>query len=781
MLGKYSLLISFLFLAFGYPIGSGTNQDSVELHTKKLTSLAYEVCHNTVLQSKQALFNIIDLHSNPSVQPLITLLHNSSVQTMLMNRPDRLKEMTLLSYKKNFIFFVKDVGEALSVILHSSMKHEALHGQKKFIPRETMNASRHKHDMMDVLSNFPQKLPRYCIEVDGSSLETDSGKLCDENVSITSDELGDDSILSEANFDLTRGLYSNSVWNSNNHIIFMLCESNRDNSNVTDHELLDTKAQHLDSTVVNEDAAGKYVFCFKFFWRFFRGLKTVICDDTRCDRFDPFEDKIVSYYSMSTEAYFDFSWSDMHGKTIGVLVNMVGGSTAFEDQDLWRYWESFYYAAQEHIKTSLNCHIKYLSTDSMEYPTVDADDKIEFDMGQKFGVQLHGVYLIKILREVNSLDLEYSVCLDTATLSILTPHSTLVPQYLLIFRTFSPTVWTFIIITTVAFVSMQCIFQFSQREIFRSFYSEREISTYESTSACLTVFSYLICGSPPTLLLGRFFTGRILFVIFSFATIILSTLFFSGATTLLTKEIQNPEIDTLEDLAKAGIFIQTMNVEDASRFLAHFVPEWHGTIAPILTQSLDDLASYIYSEAPSHIEIVQWLACNELNATIIASKLQTITENVRTVTETDAFIKSVPHAMTSKKSVNVYAFLRKDERTKFHVVQEGLMTYPVLFAFSRSSFLFDKVNDIFVRFLETGHTVQFYEQTSIFRDFTEFDRFDDQEPRPYDLKDLRTAFISLFIGWFISFITFVTELFLDFFRNPRNPKIVSRIKKFFRF
>ncbi|CAH0391393.1 unnamed protein product [Bemisia tabaci] len=283
-------------------------------------------------------------------------------------------------------------------------------------------------------------LHRYCIDVDGASLESNAEETCDYKVNLTSDELKDLSVLSDPIFNLTRGLYNNNIWNPNNYIVFMLHEGNQE-----------------------------------------------------------FGSEVRSAY--------------------------------------------------------------------------------ESDIGQKYGVHVQSQNVIKYFESISTADVDYSVTVDSCVLCFVTPHSQLMPQYLVIFKAFTPVVWYFIVITITIFILMQHLFQ----KIFRAFYSDAERSSYEGSSSMLTIFSYFICGSPPRLLLGRFYTGKVLFTVFSFATIIISTVFLDGMTTLLTKQVRYPEIDSLKDMEDASIFIQVLDAEKASRF---FLQEnKYKTLATKLTHS----------------------------------------------------------------------------------------------------------------------------------------------------------------------------------------------------
>lgn len=272
---------------------------------------------------------------------------------------------------------------------------------------------------------------------------------------------------------------------------------------------------------------------------------------------------------------------------------MIGGKDGVENGVLWSNWETFFVEVLNRLKKSLNCHFDPQMIHLL--PAVanpNLQDNLEIDVGQKYGVAIHVINFAKVLKGTNPSDFDLSVCFDTTALSVLTPPSKLVPQYFLLFRVFTPVVWIFIIMTTITFVLMQYIFQYSQRGRFRQLYSETEISSYEGSSSILTVFAYFFCGSPPRLFLGRFYTGKILFLIVSFAAIIISTIFSSNMTKLFTKGVRYPEIDSIDDLAEADIFIQASDVEATSNFLKQ--SKLFEKLATKLTSSLNSVNKVNY-------------------------------------------------------------------------------------------------------------------------------------------------------------------------------------------
>ncbi|CAH0382867.1 unnamed protein product [Bemisia tabaci] len=181
---------------------------------------------------------------------------------------------------------------------------------------------------------------------------------CDEEMFLSSAELNGSLDLSDSNFDLTRGLYTNSIWNSNNYLIFMLREFGRATSN--SKTCVHPREWVCDFDLGHQTSANDYdalIFCFKFFWRFFRGLKTIICHEGGCSRYDPFAENIAQYTGEGNETYFDFSVTNMHRKQLKIILEdthsgiVSGGSNAFQT--------AAYAGLFDNLAASVNSTYKY--------------------------------------------------------------------------------------------------------------------------------------------------------------------------------------------------------------------------------------------------------------------------------------------------------------------------------------------------------------------------------------------------------------------------------------
>lgn len=75
-------------------------------------------------------------------------------------------------------------------------------------------------DTEDTTNQIKRLVSRYCIKIDEFALW--SRERCDKGISIESSELEDGSALSDSLFNATRGFYLIKIWNSGNHLIFLL-------------------------------------------------------------------------------------------------------------------------------------------------------------------------------------------------------------------------------------------------------------------------------------------------------------------------------------------------------------------------------------------------------------------------------------------------------------------------------------------------------------------------------------------------------------------------------
>ncbi|CAH0392705.1 unnamed protein product [Bemisia tabaci] len=261
-----------------------------------------------------------------------------------------------------------------------------------------------------------------------------------------------------------------------------------------------------------------------------------------------------------------------HG--VRILTDVFWNVSRDEELVLWTVWSILLPSIYNQLQSALNCKVEVTNFMSLEDEML-AEDEI----GQKSGVDLRltNAALTQLTSDYSKYD--FTPAVESSALCIAVPHSQLVPQCFVVFRTHSPeaimffrsfSLATWILILTVvgAFVIVHYVYQLSQYKVHATLYSQAEVDLYESTSALLTVYSYFMCGIPPRVLLGRLFTGKILFIISSFSAILIATILQGGMTKLLLSKVHYPEIDTLEDLEKSNIFIQVLDIATSSTFFS---------------------------------------------------------------------------------------------------------------------------------------------------------------------------------------------------------------------
>ncbi|CAH0382870.1 unnamed protein product [Bemisia tabaci] len=583
------------------------------------------------------------------------------------------------------------------------------------------------------------------------------GGKCDERMFLSSAELNGSVELSDVNFDITRGLYTNPIWNSKNHLIFMLSEFGRGTFN-------STISVHPQEWVRDFDSSGKtsgndydvLIFCFKFFWRFFRGLKTIICHEGGCSRYDHFTENIVQYNGEGNEVFFDFSVTNMHRKELKIIVHDYHGSIVSEGIHVFQNADDSVLLF-ENLAPLFNCTFEY-------FINLGNED------GQKHNVDILVAQIFATPEEVDLSRFDFSVGVETKCMSILTPHSKLMPHFLVPFKVFTFAVWSFILVIAAVFVLQQYVFLKAQGGLFRGMYSETEIVQYSTSSSVYMIYGYFICGSPPRLLLGKLFTGKILFFVFIFSAFIISNIFLGGMTTLLTDTVQYPEIDTLKDLEDSDLFIQVANVESAATYFAQL-----GLSEKLRAKLSSDVEYNIMAEIQTIND--SWVWKTYVNDNELALVSEEFVKNLRFFFENDAFLVDLPHSLKSETRVVTKRWPFR-ETFEFHVVEERLKTYPTIFSFLENSFFFPAFNKKIAQSLETGHFKSIFGRNNLTYDAYYAAPPKDDEPRPYTLNDLQLPFICLVAGLVLSFIVFSAEMTMEVFEKGVVFRQSRRVKNY---
>lgn len=740
-------------------------------------TFASTVCFAVVNKSKESSLYIVDLHSDSSSVHLAQRLHEASIQTILISHHSKLTSLTATGHRKNMIFILNDFDELLSLIFYTISRQESIESDCDLFPSRGHNTTGGEHCERSIL-------PRYCIHLDEHNLWADKGKICDKVIGITSAELEDDSVLNDSFYNATRSLYTNKIWNSKNHLIFLL-RNVRQNYRVS-------RPKHLEHMVKRDkftnkafdssetDTSSSFVFCFKFFWRLFKGQKAAICHLNDCEKYDPFTKTLTSHRGEDFETFFDFSWSSLHGKRMRVYIDDYSSTVEILIHTGWHRWDWMATTLIDSFAKSLNGST-ILQNDEIK---VDQLDKYwaQLEAGLKYGVDLH-VFQMGIRSEKNGYSIEdFSLALDSNYLCIATPHTGFMSQALVIFKSFTTTVWVLICTTIISFSLMLYVFQNSQCELFHRLYTKAEIEHFRNSSAILIAYAFFICGSPPSLRLGHLITGKMLFLIFSFSAVIISTAFLGSMTTLLDERVQFPEIDSVETLADSNLFIQTSGDPSSTKyFFDHqIIPEkLRGKIATTFLPHVDALVFELLGINDSLIFDSNHMTNFSTEAGVDYNEVRDmISKNVQTVAKSDAFLVDLPFISVASKEAWLEQPLQEGW-FEYHLMKECLMTFPITFSFLRDSFVFDKLNHFLAIHVEHG-IIKKMLQDNIYTIKTPSKvvrvESSETEPRAYSVNDLQSAFIGLILGLFASFLAFVGELSSEHFQNAKFKEFVKCLK-----
>ncbi|CAH0382997.1 unnamed protein product [Bemisia tabaci] len=682
------------------------------------------------------MFYTIGLNSDlPSVN-LIKRLHEKSIQTIVIS--SKLTSSVFSHDPKNMIFFVNDVDVLLKLIFYSISDQRTfdLNGENSTGPQRDHIGGEFSSE--NIYSN-------HCIRVDGHFIGGKEGKTCSKTFGISSAELEDDSTLSDSVVNATHGLYVNNIWNSKNYLVFFLKEFQQN--------LDKSKSKHLENSnhlrLIGEgdqnreiDPFDSMLFCFKFFWRFFKGRKAIICHPQGCEKYDPFTNKLISFDNENDDTFFDFSLKNMNARPLKVYIDYIytPNLTVLNPATFDR-WISFHKTAVELLANSLNCRLNYASVlYSVEIWREDFAKKASL----KYDIDLYlfgnGVAVGKPDR--STFDFLESV--ETSALCIATPHSDFMSQGLVIFKSFTPIVWALTIMTIFGFSCTQYVFQYSQIEIFKRLYSEAQRDHLRDTSSVLTISAYFFCGSPPSLNLGHLRTGKILFLIFSFSSLIISTAFLSSMTTLLSNRVLYPEIDSLKTLEESDLLIETLNSRETD---TNLFAEKNLMLSDPLKEKLVNSYVFYYDERYSRSFLDGNWTTNE-GAEIEDSIYARQYLNVRkSGILSDAFLVSLPSMLNPRENVLIQHFLPK-QTLEYHLVKECLMHCPLEMPVLKNSLVYDELNQIIAHLLEAGLARRIMDNTSddSVRWGNSSAMEDGSEPRAYDINDLQSAFIGLSIG-----------------------------------
>ncbi|CAH0383467.1 unnamed protein product [Bemisia tabaci] len=772
----------FLFFGTFHVILVNPHQSEINL-----ISTVSNICKNAARLSQQSSFYIVNAHTQIPVGQIAKRLHKNSIATTVYNHCWYIAELNHSFHPKNVLFLVKNVNRILDLILASSLRganhqesaDKISNADGNIISPFHANASKFNHNA-EVQERITNSLPHFCIQIDPSLNFMNNSMRCDYDFFITYAELEHGSKLSDLVFNTTRNLFHDKLWNPKNHLIFVVSDS-EGGENLPTMKIGDLRLSFGEKAKASKRkpiSPMELQFFFKFFWRFFKGIKIIICLEENCFYYNPFAEHVLKYPIPNAEKIVDFVWNDWGGK--GFTYELADDPTA-ERASMFYVWDDIFSTALEELLREKNCMLRPIPNAWVGFNY--------FEDGQKFGPDFF-VWPRGLSPEFDDTDsskFESTNTIEDCSLCIVTPRANFVPQPLVIFKCFDPSVWLCFLISVLLLLCMQYLFQHSQITIFGGLYTTTELFTYEETSVIITVWEYFMCGAPMRLLLGRLFTGKILFIIFSFAVLILSTVIQSRMFQLLSEYSRYAEIDTVQDLAESNVFIRVPNMTAYSHILAQHTQ--FGALKKKLVQDYNFYPTLELRQVTLNLAAEKYTGTTVNLDTPLSRGFDAVRKNEHFLMKMDAYLLSIPNLFLSQTNFLIKTIFAP-EGVEFHRIEECFVKYPFSYSIPKNAFYFEPLNRKIVQLVESGWVKKFIEgtlQNKVWFGQLEFivnpygiesiNQKKENQPRPFGMVDLQLAFISLGIGHFLSFLTFTVEIFVNY-DETLIDRFFNRIKIF---
>lgn len=139
----------------------------------------------------------------------------------------------------------------------------------------------------------------------------------------------------------------------------------------------------------------------------------------------------------------------------------------------------------------------------------------------------------------------------------------------------------------------------------------------------------------------------------------------------------------------------------------------------------------------------------------------------------DAILIEVPSSFIKRNSIKLEIW--GPLKSEYHVVAESLFQKPFSFSLYKNMFLNNIFKKKVVQYMESGLVKKIIEQamTEVPLEMDIIPSQSEKEPRPYNLNDLQPAFITLPLGFFVSFLVFIGEMMTEHFPNFRLLKCLA--------
>ncbi|CAH0391406.1 unnamed protein product [Bemisia tabaci] len=523
------------------------------------------------------------------------------------------------------------------------------------------------------------KLPNYCIH-HGVRLKftlMDPARACDANLTIPDTQLAGDSVLADDFFNQVRGLYLNNVWNSQNYLIFYVLHSNFSERNALEAD----------------DLIHTMLFVFRFVWRTFKGHKTLICLREVCYHYDPFFERIGIY--MEGDAFFDFSWYSMNGKTLTFLCHdfhPFDFDIVLEDEcsfnSLSHLYHTLYVLAMRRGGTLVPFN-EWVDWDVSNFSA----HIVRSGSGLKYGMDLCAIGS-GVRNQENLQQFLVSPTMESCQCNLRIPRQGFMPQDVVPFYCFSLTVWVFVVMTVLIFIPIHYALAYVHREIILSSDIDEALQNRELFSAAMTIYRYVLGIGQPRLILVEVITGKIVFFVIVFCMMVLITLFQSGMFSLLSSRVRYDDIDTLKEVEDSNLMVQSNNLEIDMQFLGNETEfEW---IRQKLTDSFIFKCTHVYCHLQS---INTHLVLNDTSADTVEERQAR--KEIDSILKNNAFLMRMTTKHTDLNDL-IYSDAVTGIEYEFHIARERVMSYPLMYFFLRNTFYGDVLNDLLSRHLESG-------------------------------------------------------------------------------
>ncbi|CAH0392780.1 unnamed protein product [Bemisia tabaci] len=727
------------------------------------------LCTRTAELSKQQFFYIINLVPAFSPAPLIKILHENLLATAVINPFGDFFSSSGRA-KKNMLFFLESLDDILSLILGTANDGSRQRMDKKNGGSAFMNFTGHGLGRK-IEGTTTRKLPRYCVQLD-AKLHPTCGKACnitcDFVVNMTSVDIfvapdaDSDIFPSDHVLTYSHGLYVHNIWSPDNYLIFVVAEK-------------------IIETVTSEAYLDRLKLSFAFMWRFFKGRKTIICIGHECFKYDPFQEQLSRYTIPQNDKNDDFKLNFNHMRINYVFEHKVDGTTDdLLSQQAWYdilHLALFEIGARNGEGLPVSIVIKGLKNS-----TLCSND---FELLQKSNADIYLTDGISVLEGDDISDFHFTTGIETNALCFVTPPSDYVPQYLVVFKVFSVLLWSLILMTVILFIGLQSFFQYSQYRTFRHLHTEKTAHTYEVTSSLIIVWSYFMNGSPYRLLLGKMYSGKLVFILLTIFSFVIGIVYQSEMFNMLSGYTRYPEIKTVAELKDSDIIIQVPSKtvhEQRFNDLSISSPDFMNKFTNSFSYYVDLAITTLFEDADDNGNIEFDLQRNESKMSPKEAKFMRMTHPIRkqliSIVETDAFLLSIPRVFGATK----YFFLNTklmDRDVEVHKTDECILTYPYMYRILRSTPYFDEINGMIQSFIENGRALKILQSmvTSSRAQNSPESKSAPNLPRIFNMSDLQAAFFGLLIGLFLSCLIFSIELLTNSIREMITYRKLNRRKK----